>query len=90
MGVVLTPFPFTSRFISKKVATASLKEKVFAKDTKNVVKTLSWNLGFELWLQRELNLHNSMKFQKKWKMGTKNDILGRSRVQILMFFAAPG
>ena len=32
--------------ISKKVATASLKEKLFVKDTKNVVKTLSWNLGF--------------------------------------------
>ena len=32
--------------MSKKVVTASLKEKVFAKDTKNVVKTLSWNLGF--------------------------------------------
>ena len=46
MGVVFTPFSVKSRFGSKKIVTASLKEKVFAKDTKNVVKTLSWNLGF--------------------------------------------
>ena len=44
----------------------------------------------ELSLQRELNLHNSIRCQKMSKMGTKNVTLGRLGVQILLFFVPPG